>query len=76
MQSLREHPHRVDGQQGGHQGQEGQGQVHCLPPQEEPSGETSDGIPNDNPDTKYFSIMTSLPSRTTTLRSHSCGLPG
>ena len=38
VQGVREHPHRVDRQQGGHQGQESQGQVHRVPPQKEPSG--------------------------------------
>ena len=38
VQGVREHPHRVDRQQGGHQGQESQGQVYRVPPQEEPSG--------------------------------------
>ena len=36
-QGLREHTHRVDREQGGHQGQEGQGQEHCVPPKEESS---------------------------------------
>ena len=33
---LREHPHRAVRQQGRHQGPQGQGQVHRVPPQEEP----------------------------------------
>ena len=35
-QGLREHPYRVDWQQGGHQGQEGEGQVNRVPQKEEP----------------------------------------
>lgn len=33
---LREYPHRAHGKQGGHQGPQGQGQEHRLPPEEEP----------------------------------------
>ena len=35
-QGVREYSHCFDWQQGGYQGQEGQGQIHLLPPQEEP----------------------------------------
>ena len=82
VQGLREHPHCVDRQQGGHQGQEGQGKVHRLPPQEESPGEEFKNIHIGLPwqitswHKIIFSITTSQPSQTTTLRSHSCGLPG
>ena len=36
LQSVREHSHCADRQQGGHQGPQGQGQVHRLPQEEEP----------------------------------------